>query len=100
MIDIKNESVLSLTNAAKRLPKRRRGKRPHVSTLYRWAQRGIKGVKLETIRIGGTLCTSMEALQRFFERCTNPTQVPSTRTSRQRERDVKRAEKRLNAAGI
>lgn len=60
------EEVLSLTDAAKLLPRRRRGKKPHSSTLYRWATVGLRGVTLETLRVGGTLCTSREALQRFF----------------------------------
>lgn len=73
MINIANEIVLSLTDAAKRLPQRRAGKRPHVATLYRWASRGIRNVQLETIQIGGTMCTSMEALQRFFDQLSTPT---------------------------
>ncbi|HEX3655113.1 MAG TPA: DUF1580 domain-containing protein [Pirellulales bacterium] len=67
-IDIETEQVLTLTAATKLLPNRRGGKKPHVSTLYRWALRGIKGVQLETIPIGGSTCTSREALQRFFDR--------------------------------
>ena len=69
MIDIQRENVVSLTEAAKFdfLPKRRRGKRISPSTLYRWSKHGIRGVRLEVIRAGGTLCTSACALQRFFE---------------------------------
>jgi len=76
MIDIQTERVLSLTEASRQpaLPRRRNGKQPHVATLYRWAQRGVKGVRLETIRVGGTLCTSMEALQRFFDRLSTDEQ--------------------------
>ncbi len=48
--------------------------------LYRWATEGLRGVHLETIQVGGTLCTSIEALQRFFERLG------------QRERDGRRRE--------
>lgn len=66
MIDIAAERVLSLTQAARLLPCRRRGRKPCPSTLYRWAKRGLRGVRLETVRIGGTLCTSVEALNRFF----------------------------------
>ncbi len=66
MIDLNRETVLSLPEAAARLPRRRAGKRPHRNTLYRWASTGFRSVKLETIRVGGTLCTSIEALQRFF----------------------------------
>ena len=68
-IDLSSEQVLSLHDAARTriLPRRRRGQRPHVATLYRWAKTGYNGVLLETIRVGGTLCTSVEALQRFCE---------------------------------
>ncbi|WP_437229290.1 DUF1580 domain-containing protein [Planctomicrobium sp. SH661] len=67
MIDLKTENVLSMTDATKQLPTRRRGKRIAVSTLYRWADRGLRGRRLETITIGGAKCASLEALQRFFE---------------------------------
>ena len=65
MIDLANETVVSLTEAVNHLPRRRGGKKPHPSTLYRWSKSG-----LETIRVGGTLCTSIQALQRFCERMT------------------------------
>lgn len=71
MINISTEQVVSFTHATKHLPQRRAGKRPHVATLYRWSQRGCKGIHLETVQIGGTRCTSLEALQRFFDRLTN-----------------------------
>ena len=37
------------------------------STCYRWRTRGCRGVKLETILIGGSRFTSLEALDRFVE---------------------------------
>ncbi len=74
MIDIQKEEVVSFSEAAKRLPRRRAGKKPHVATLYRWASRGLRGSHLETIQIGGTMCTSVEALQRFFGRLSAPTE--------------------------
>jgi hypothetical protein len=60
------EELRSLTNATKLLPSRRGDRRTHVSCLFRWAKHGLRGVRLETIRVGGTLCTSREALERFF----------------------------------
>lgn len=72
MIDITNEDVLTLPDACRRLPRRRAGRRPHAATLYSWAREGYRGVRLETIQVGGTLCTSIEALQRFFERLSEP----------------------------
>lgn len=70
MIDISKEELLPLAEAAKPLPKRRNGSRPHASTLYRWAKDGLSGVRLEVLRVGDTTCTSWEALQRFFQRLT------------------------------
>jgi hypothetical protein len=72
MIDSTRENLLSLTEAANRLPIRRGGKRPHVSCLYRWTTSGCRGVVLESISIGGTRCTSAEAMQRFFDRLSQP----------------------------
>lgn len=75
MIDISTEKLVSFTQATKTLPQRRGGKRPHVATLYRWAQRGHKGIRLESLQIGGCKCTSMEALQRFFDRLSGAPQA-------------------------
>jgi len=66
MISWREEELLSLTDAAKQLPGRAGGKRPHVSTLYRWVLKGMRGVRLEALPMGGMLYTSVEALQRFF----------------------------------
>lgn len=71
MIDIKREEVITLGEAARRLPCRRKGKATNVATLYRWASAGLHGERLEVIRVGGSLCTSVEGLQRFFNRLTN-----------------------------
>jgi len=79
MINAKQEDLLSLRAAAAGLPRRRAGKRPHVATVYRWAKRGLRGVVLETLQVGGTLCTSQEALQRFFEALTAPGRVSAAR---------------------
>lgn len=68
MIDSGSESLLTLAQAAEQLPRRRRGRKTHVSTLYRWTTAGCRGVRLDTIQVGATRCTSREALQRFFER--------------------------------
>ena len=63
---ILHERVLTLTEAT-RLPfLKRNGKRPALTTMLRWARRGINGQRLETVRIGRSLCTSAEAVQRFI----------------------------------
>jgi hypothetical protein len=78
------------------------GRKLAFSTLFRWCTRGLHGVKLESIRIGGVLCTSEQALKRFFQALpadggarTNATPaLPVLRLNR------RRADRELDAAGI
>ncbi len=100
MIDISAEAVVSLTEAAKRLPRRRKGRRPNVATLYRWGHTGCKGVILETLQVGGTKCTSLEALQRFCERLTKPEMPPAAPAPQARQAAIDRADRELADAGI
>lgn len=101
MIDSQTENLLSLTDAARLLPARRGGKRPHVSCMYRWTTAGCRGVVLESISIGGTRCTSREALSRFFAALSGHPTAPSVgRSVAQRLRDLAAAERELRAAGI
>jgi len=71
--DLLKEDCMSFAKAARKLPKVRGDKTPAPSTLYRWAKKGRRSesgqiVHLEYLRVGGTNCTSMEALARFFAR--------------------------------
>jgi hypothetical protein len=105
MIDSRTEEILSLTEAARRLPIRRGGKRPHLSCLYRWTVSGCRGVVLESISIGGTRCTSAEALQRFFDRlsrkATTPIEpTPVDRTHAARNQASERAAQELARRGV
>ncbi|EGF29887.1 protein containing DUF1580 [Rhodopirellula baltica WH47] len=43
-------------------------KRVHTSTAWRWANRGINGIKLETVKVGGKRLTSVQAVTRFLKR--------------------------------
>jgi hypothetical protein len=100
MIDPNAESLISLTEAARSLPRRRAGKRPHVSCIYRWTTIGCRGVILESVQVGGTRCTSHEALSRFFRQLTgNQVAIPVV-TSRAHKAAVTAAERQLDAAGI
>jgi hypothetical protein len=100
MIDIRNEKLLTLTEAARHpaLPRRRRGKRPHVASLYRYAKAGIRGVRLETTRFAGTLCTSVEALQRFCDALSQDNDPPGASASPSSNSLV--ADDRLTEQGI
>jgi hypothetical protein len=96
-IDIVLETPVPLNQAASRVP-RRRGRKTSVSTLHRWATCGLRGVRLETIQVGGTKCTSIQALQRFFDRLSSlPTPTDPTKQRAQgRQDDAERAERELN----
>jgi hypothetical protein len=79
-IDVCTEQVVTLSEATKELPKVRNGNHLHFSTLSRWIQKGRiaqdgTNIRLESIKIGGTTCTSLEALQRFFDRLTGEREV-------------------------
>jgi hypothetical protein len=102
MIDPNTETVIALSQVGKHLPRRRAGKRPHVSCIYRWTTAGCRGVILESIQVGGTRCTSKEALARFFRRLTqgDAADSPAVRTCAQRQRAAERAMRDLERAGV
>ena len=89
-IDAVNEELITFGQAARRA--RPKGQRPAAPcTIWRWHRKGVSGVKLETICIGGTRYTSAEALKRFFDAVTlarstqdvaeEPNAAPGTRHS-------------------
>ena len=63
--DLRNETLVALKEVPDQLP-RRKGRKTHYQTVWRWAKKGSRGAVLETIRIGHIRYTSQEALQRFF----------------------------------
>jgi len=86
-----DDELLSLPAAAKLLPGR-----PHAATLYRWTRRGVRGVRLETVLIAGRRYTSREALDRFIATTSAADGEPApTRTTRQRDRASRAAERDL-----
>lgn len=97
-IDISRERVVTFREAAKDYcPRRRHGRKPHISTFYRWARQG-----LETIRVGGQLCTSVEALQRFFDRLSgsNNPNPPAAAAPRRATCTPDQIERELTTLGL
>ncbi len=91
MIDIQAEQVIPIGQVPKRLPHR-----PHISTIYRWIATG----GLETVRLGGRVFTSIEAIERFADhRSGRPKSSDSTPTP-QRQREIADAERKLRDAGM
>lgn len=96
MIEIESETLVPLREVSKLLPSRPNGKRVHISAIYRWVQRGIKGIRLDAIRIGGTTYTSREALQRFALPAGAPHFESMTPLSKARQKQIDKAVQRLD----
>ena len=100
---IELEEAISLREAARLVPRRRAGKSLSIGTLYRWAGAGLRGHKLETIRVGDSVCTSRAALAAFFAALSRegkrsmPARVA---TPERRKRAKRRAARACDAAGI
>lgn len=60
-----NEHLLELADAASDWPTE---SRPSLTTLRRWGRDGVRGVKLETAKVGWRVFTSREAVSRFLSR--------------------------------
>lgn len=101
---------ITLTEAAKLLP-RIDGRKVAVSTLWRWCRKGLRGVTLEYTRVGRRICTSHQALLRFFTQLAEhddrrPPKTPAHLTrrrpisARRRQRQLAAADRALEEAGI
>ncbi len=65
-----SETIVTLKEACAYFPATRQGKKAHVSRLYRYTTRGCRGVVLESVQCGATRCTSLRAIETFFQRLT------------------------------
>jgi hypothetical protein len=107
-IDTSVESILTLAQAARLVPRRRKKRPCNICTLWRWVHLGIKGIHLESVVIGGTTCTSKEALQRFYANLTDQAEAQRTpskkptprRRSVECAKRIAAARKRLQKSGI
>jgi hypothetical protein len=90
-----SETRMSLTTLA-----HREGVSP--STVWRWASRGVRGVRLESALVGGRRMTSAEAFARFAEATTATAAggSPPQRTNREQSAAIRRAEEALRRAGV
>ncbi len=83
MIDPFDPELLSLADAAASLPSLKDGQPIHVTTLWRWARYGLRGIKLETTKIGGRVFTNRRALQVFFADVAKASSLRSSRPQQQ-----------------
>jgi hypothetical protein len=87
----------TLSKASKKIPGC-----PHLSTLHRWRLRGIRGVNLKCVLIGGRWMVSDDALEEFFEQTTAAAngEQPKARTNCARAAAISKAEAELAKDGI
>ena len=64
-----HDRPMSLPDAAAYLD-RITGQKPHVSTLWRWCLKGCKGVRLDSICIGGKRFVTAAAIDQFIDAST------------------------------
>lgn len=103
-IQVETDRLVELSHVPNVLEKQI-GKRLNLATIYRWRQRGIAGIRLETILIGGRAFTSMEALQSFFQQSVeakhgNQAVATSAEIKRSRLSSEKRLEAEAKELGI
>jgi hypothetical protein len=108
MIDITNETLITLAQAARLVPPAHGGKRCHLSTVQRWIITGTRGpsgevVRLEGIRIGSRWFTTREAIMRWSTALTphlDAAPPAPPRTPERRRRASERAAVQLDKIGI
>lgn len=75
----------------------------HVSTVYRWCLRGVRGRRLRSIMLGGTRRVRADDVEEFIAACTAAAEpVPQERITPPawRKRQHARAERECEAAGL
>lgn len=88
--ELLDEGLISLAEAACHCPRHRRGRKVHRTTVFRWATSGVRGCVLETLRTPAGLCTTKQALARFFQELTRTTQAKAAAPRASRVPDERR----------
>ena len=65
-LDLHAESAIPFSEVPNLIP-RRRGKKVHYSTVYRWATKGVRGRVLPSRLVGGIRYTTVAELNQFLE---------------------------------
>jgi hypothetical protein len=95
------QECFPLREAARFFP-RPNGKRISLPTLHRWASNGVRGARLETIRLGQQVCTSEKWIRQFIA-AMNAGREEAMRQIRPADRELARrrqVDAALDAAGL
>ena len=95
MIDASTETLIQFQQAGRRIPGN-----PSVCALHRWRLNGVRGAKLETLLVGGTRFTSVEAIARFITEQNRDEPPTPELTAKQRRTQAESANRVLQEAGL
>lgn len=101
-IDIYEETIIDLTDVRGHVPGPRK---QSLATAFRWWRIGIRlpgsklRIKLETVKIAGRRCSSVEAVRRFLH-AANDKEGAMTVTPAQRRTQAETANRLLQEAGL
>ncbi|GDX93702.1 hypothetical protein LBMAG46_37120 [Planctomycetia bacterium] len=97
MIDSRSETLIRLEQARREFP----GKTlVSLAALHRWRLKGVRGVVLETLVVGGARYTSREAIDRFVAAQNAPESAPPQMAAEQRRAKSEAARAALASRGI
>ncbi|MBI3817443.1 MAG: DUF1580 domain-containing protein [Planctomycetes bacterium] len=99
IMNLLDETLISPLTATRLVPGQK--KKVHVATVFRWMSIGSRGVKLESVRVGGCRYTSREAILRFIVNCSRtPEQMCTGEAQTTAPKADSRTEKVLAEAGF
>jgi hypothetical protein len=103
-IDADKEELIPLSQVPNLpfVPRRRRGRKLSISSVYRWAKDGVgpNNIRLETVQFGGTKCTTVRKLHEFFKRLGGPEKQDNRRDEPSHPNTMPQVEAELAAEGF
>lgn len=73
--------------------------RPNISTLWRWATKGVRGIRLATVIIGGRRMVTPRALEDFLQRLNADQPADEEETDADLQRRAREAAAALERLG-
>jgi hypothetical protein len=105
--------LISLRELIKTIPTAGRGQSPHIASAIRWCTKGVRAqdgsrIRLQALKTPGGWMSRNDWILAFFERMTadrvaasdSPSGQPLPVSPAQRRREIARADRALDAAGI
>jgi hypothetical protein len=100
-IDFETEKIIDLKHEAPAyLGQSRNGRPVHHSFLIRAVTRGIRGHRLEAVRVGSRWLTSVQAIQRWAEAQTPGVATTPAGAQSRRRQAAERADRELEELGF